>query len=55
MKNSATQISEGLRKVRRAWTLLLTGTPLQNNLTELYVRSNDVELCPAAVQRGVFE
>lgn len=39
VKNSRTQISEGLRKMKRAWTLLLTGTPLQNNLTELYVRS----------------
>jgi hypothetical protein len=40
VKNENTQISLELRKVRRQHTLLLTGTPLQNNLHELYALVN---------------
>lgn len=36
VKNAEAQVSAGLRKVKRAWTLLLTGTPLQNNMQELF-------------------
>lgn len=38
LKNTEAQVSASLRKLKRAWTLLLTGTPLQNNLRELHVR-----------------
>lgn len=44
VKSVDTQITAGLRKLKRAWTLLLTGTPLQNNMKELYVRFFDPDL-----------
>ena len=36
VKNDATLTTKALAKVRRQHTVLLTGTPLQNNLRELY-------------------
>ena len=36
MKNDGTLIHQALQRVHRQSTLLLTGTPVQNNLHELY-------------------
>ncbi len=36
VKNYDSQISQAMRRVRAEFTLLLTGTPLQNNLLELW-------------------
>ncbi len=40
VKNDETQITGALRNFHRQYTLLLTGTPLQNNLRELYCLLN---------------
>jgi SWI/SNF-related matrix-associated actin-dependent regulator of chromatin subfamily A member 5 len=44
IKNSSSQISEAVRRVHCQNKLVLTGTPLQNNLVELYAILNF--LCP---------
>ena len=36
LKNVETEISQTVRKMHFVSALLLTGTPLQNNLSELY-------------------
>jgi SWI/SNF-related matrix-associated actin-dependent regulator of chromatin subfamily A member 5 len=36
VKSDATQVTAALSKIRRRHTVILTGTPLQNNLRELY-------------------
>ena len=36
LKNVQTEISQTVRKMHFVSALLLTGTPLQNNLSELY-------------------
>lgn len=36
IRNEETQIAETVRKLHSQWILLLTGTPIQNNLHELY-------------------
>ena len=36
VKNDATLTTVALSKIKRRHTVLLTGTPLQNNLRELY-------------------
>jgi len=38
LKNYQSQRYHSLMKIRTRWRLLLTGTPLQNNLQELLVR-----------------
>jgi SWI/SNF-related matrix-associated actin-dependent regulator 1 of chromatin subfamily A len=43
LKNYQSQRYQTLLKFEARWRLLLTGTPLQNNLQELVVR---VVLCP---------
>lgn len=40
VKNEEAATTVSLRRLRRAWTLLLTGTPLQNNLHELWALLN---------------
>ena len=53
VKNDETQISAALRNFHRQNTLLLTGTPLQNNLRELYCLLNFLYGPPTS--KGVFE
>ena len=36
IKNEQTQVSQTCSKIRSFWRLVLTGTPLQNNLHELW-------------------
>lgn len=38
LKNSESKKYKDLMQIRAQWRLLLTGTPLQNNLQELVVR-----------------
>lgn len=40
IKNENTELSAALRLIRHQFCLLLTGTPLQNNLHELYALLN---------------
>jgi len=42
LKNSESKKYRDLMEIRVPWRLLLTGTPLQNNLTELIVSSRSV-------------
>ena len=42
IKNEASQISRALRGFNKEATLLLTGTPLQNNLHELWALLNNL-------------
>lgn len=47
LKNSESKKYKDLMRVQVPWRLLLTGTPLQNNLQELVVRSLPRLLCVA--------
>ena len=40
IKNEATEVAQIVRKIHFVTALLLTGTPLQNNLTELWALLN---------------
>ena len=54
IKNEATEISQSVRKMHFVTAILLTGTPLQNNLTELWALLNF--LYPDAFpERAVFD
>ena len=53
LKNDMSQVSQALRKFHFAHALLLTGTPLQNNLHELWALLNFLypELFPQSARR----
>ncbi|GIL69867.1 hypothetical protein Vretifemale_646 [Volvox reticuliferus] len=40
VKNEETRVSRGMRQIRRQHVLMLTGTPIQNNLHELFALLN---------------
>ena len=57
LKNSATKVSKELQKIKTKRRILLTGTPLQNNVTEFYqlvdfVRPGAID---GAKSQGAFE
>lgn len=52
LKNSESKKYKDLMQVRAEWRLLLTGTPLQNNLQELVVRPSSSLLSPIVLVVG---
>ena len=56
LKNAETDISQTVRKMHFVSALLLTGTPLQNNLTELWALLNFLypEVRPFAATTALF-
>lgn len=53
MKNFDSQRYQALMRNKSGWRLLLTGTPLQNNLQELVVCLDFPYLCMSLVLTGV--
>lgn len=49
LKNFQSQRYTSLMKIDSKWKLLLTGTPLQNNLQELVVRIISAAITPIAL------
>ena len=50
LKNEETQLAQALRKIKFERALVLTGTPLQNNLHELWALLNFLHASPSSIK-----